>query len=88
MPCVGGVGLEFKIILDFEKDLAIKVFNISDKGIHWESVLRDLHSSKPAVFAIPFKGVTDIFVVGKATTMTVLVRVRCVVILMWPRSTI
>ena len=65
----------FWILKKKEKELSVNVFNLSEKGSHWDSVLQDLlHSAKPAVMATPFKGVTDIFVVGKATTVTILVR--------------
>ena len=63
-------------ILDIKKEeeLHVKVFNVSHDRPHWETTVTDvLQTSKVALNANPFKGVTDILLLGKMSSMSVLV---------------
>ena len=63
------------ILKEKQKELQIEAYNLSDFGQHWENKLMTIiKTSKVAVNSTPFKGVTDIVVLGKASIITVLVR--------------
>ena len=65
----------FWVLKKKERELQVQVCNVSQDGQHWEDTLADvLKTSKIAVNATPFKGVTDILLLGKTNAMTVLVR--------------
>ena len=53
----------------------MKVYDISQHGQHWESTLSDLlKTSKVALNATPFKGVTDILLLGKTNALLIFVK--------------
>ena len=58
-----------------EEKLHVNVFNVSQNAPHWEITLTDvLQTSKVTLNATPFKGVTDVLLVGKMSSISVLVR--------------
>jgi hypothetical protein len=65
----------FWVLKKKEKDLQLEVYNVSQDGQHWEATLASvLRTSKVILNSTPFKGVTDILLLGKKSVMTVLVR--------------
>ena len=62
-------------ILKKERELGVKVHDISQHGQHWESTLSDLlRTSRAALNATPFKGVTDVLLLGKTNTLLIFVK--------------